>query len=229
VRQPGDYLTNPANSQWARATVEMAEAFMLGGGKRLVAAGSCAEYGRSIIPCHERATPLSAANLYSKGKVAAFERLSELADHSGLSFAWGRIFFPYGPYQASQRLIPAVIASLLKDQPLECEAGKSLRDFIHVADVATAFAALLDGELRGACNIGSGRGVSIHDLINLIARKLGREALLHFNASSRSSDEPFAIVADVRRLRDEAGWLPTVSLEEGLAATVQWWRCAIGK
>jgi nucleoside-diphosphate-sugar epimerase len=226
---PRNYLTNPANSQWTRATAELAEAFIIIGGTRFVAAGSCAEYSRSTAPCQEGETPLGGANRYSQAKAAAFERLSELADCSGLSFAWGRIFFPYGPYQASERLIPAVIASLLQDHVVDCGAGKRVRDFIHVADVATAFAALLDGEVRGACNIGSGRGVSIHDLMNLLARKLGRESLLRLDAHSRSWPETSDIVANVRRLRDEAGWRPSVSLEEGLEATVQWWRAALGR
>ena len=67
-----------------------------------------------------------------------------------LSTAWGRIFYLYGPGEYPSRLVPSVIGSLLHDEPARCTHGRQLRDYLHVADVASAFAAILDGKSRGS-------------------------------------------------------------------------------
>jgi nucleoside-diphosphate-sugar epimerase len=221
---PVDYLTNPANRQWAAFTLELAKAFTATGGQRFVGAGSCAEYASSLTTCAEDTTPLRPTSLYGESKVTTYRRLSELAETTGFSFAWGRLFFPYGPYQAHARLIPSVITALLQHLPAICPMGDRARDFIHVQDVAGALVALLDSNMTGVCNIGSGLPVSMHDLIILIARIMAAEDLLRFDASGQRSDEPALIVADTRRLRDELGWHPRLTLEEGLTHAITWWR-----
>lgn len=163
-------------------------------------------------------------SLYGESKLATYRQLAALAESRGLTFAWGRIFLPYGPYQARARLIPSVIIALLQQRPIPCPAGDQMRDFIHVQDVADAFVALLDSELTGARNIGSGLPVSARDLVTLIARLMVGERSLHFDASPQRGGEPASIVADTRRLRSELGWRPRLTLEDGLARTIAWWR-----
>jgi nucleoside-diphosphate-sugar epimerase len=221
---PVDYLTNPANRQWAAVTLELAKAFSSAGGERLIGAGSCAEYASSITPCAEDTTPLHPMSLYGESKVTAYRQLAALAETTSLSFAWGRIFLPYGPYQAPARLIPSVITALLRQLPIPCPASAQMRDFIHVQDVADAFVALLDSDLTGACNFGSGLAVSIRDLVTLIARLVASENALRFDALPQRGTEPAFIVADTRRFCIELGWRPRLTLEDGLAQTIAWWR-----
>jgi nucleoside-diphosphate-sugar epimerase len=221
---PNDYLTNPSNLRWTVATAELAEAFVAAGGDRFVGAGTCAEYAPSATPCHERDTPAQPASIYGQAKVAAFERLSELAADAKLSFAWGRIFFPYGPYQAPERLIPAVITSLLRGDPMACTAGDLIRDFIHVRDAAEALVAMLSGGIGGACNIGSGARVSVREMVTSLARIADGRSPVRFGVRSLSRGETAPIVADTRRIREELGWRPRIGLEDGLLATVEWWR-----
>ncbi|HTT76731.1 MAG TPA: NAD(P)-dependent oxidoreductase [Candidatus Binataceae bacterium] len=221
---PVDYLTNPINRQWAAATVQLAEAFADAGGERFVGAGSCAEYAPSLTPCAEHSTPLRPTSLYGESKAAAYQRLTALAKTADFSFAWGRIFFPYGPYQARERLIPSVITALIRRDLVHCSAGNDVRDFIHVQDAAAALVSLLDSRLNGACNIGSGLPVTVCDVISLIGRIMDSEDLLRFDALPQRADEPGFIVAGTRRSHGELGWRPRLSLEEGLAQTVSWWR-----
>jgi nucleoside-diphosphate-sugar epimerase len=221
---PADYLTNPANRQWAAVTLELAKAFISAGGERFIGAGSCAEYASSLTPCAEDTTRLHPMSLYGESKVTTYRQLAALAEITSLSFAWGRIFLPYGPYQAPARLIPAVITALLQQLPIPCPAGDQMRDFIHVQDVADAFVALLDSELTGACNFGSGWAVSVRDLVILIARLVAGENALHFDTLPRRGAEPAFIVADTRRVHTEVGWRPRLTLEDGLAQTIAWWR-----
>jgi nucleoside-diphosphate-sugar epimerase len=137
-----------------------------------------------------------------------------------MSFAWGRVFFVYGPHENSARLATAVITSLIKGQPVKTTHGQQIRDFSHVMDIAGGFAALLDSIVTGAVNLGSGRPTAVRELIQILAELLGRPELVEYGALPLAADEPPLLVADIRRLRKEAGFTPKFELTEGLLATV---------
>jgi nucleoside-diphosphate-sugar epimerase len=99
-----------------------------------------------------------------------------------------------------------------------------VRDFLHVADVGDAFAALLDSDVEGAVNIGSGEGVAVAEVVQRIAELAGRPDLVELGALEAPPDEPPLLVADVGRLHEEVGWRRFRSLDEGLRETVEWWR-----
>jgi nucleoside-diphosphate-sugar epimerase len=99
-----------------------------------------------------------------------------------------------------------------------------VRDFLHVADVGDAFAALLDSQVEGAVNIGSGEGVAVADVVQRIGVFAGRPDLVELGALEAPADEPPLLVANVRRLHEDVGWRPSRSLEDGLRNTVDWWR-----
>jgi nucleoside-diphosphate-sugar epimerase len=141
----------------------------------------------------------------------------------GFELAWGRIFQPYGPYEYPARLVPSVIRSLLNDEPARCTHGNQVRDFLYVADVADAFAALLDSGVTGCVNIGSGEPVSIKELVMQIARHLGKENEVRFGALPAREDESPFIVADTGRLMKEVQWRQRYSLEKGVMETISWW------
>ena len=98
---------------------------------------------------------------------------------------------------------------------------------LHVADVGAAFAALLDSEVQGAVNIGSGDAVSLAELLESIAAQIGRPELLRLGARDAPASEPPLLVPKVERLRQELGWHPRFDLHEGLADTIAWWRQAL--
>ncbi|HEX4210263.1 MAG TPA: NAD(P)-dependent oxidoreductase [Candidatus Binataceae bacterium] len=224
---PADYLSNPANRRWAAVTLELAEAFAAAGGARFVGAGSCAEYASSLSSLVEDTTPLGPTSLYGESKIIAYRQIAARAETANLSFAWGRTFFPYGPYQARARLIASVITALLQRRAPPSSMGVQERDFIHVCDVAGAFLAILDSDLTGPCNIGSGRPISVRAIVTLIARLMACEDLLRPCVPPQRTGEPAFIVADIRRLRDELGWHPQLTLEGGLTQTIGWWRSRV--
>jgi nucleoside-diphosphate-sugar epimerase len=222
ITTPGAYWTSPENLAWLGASLHLLRAFAENGGARAVLAGSCAEYDWTAGECREGQTPLRPASLYGICKDALREVAEGLGRHAGLSVAWARLFFLYGPHEAPRRLVPAVTRALLRGEPALCSPGEQERDFLHVEDAAAALVALLHGRVTGAVNVGSGEAVPVQAVARRLAALVGRPELLRLGALPPTGEAP-RVVADVRRLREEVGWAPRFDLERGLAQTVAWW------
>lgn len=223
ITTPGVYWTSPENTRWAAAGEHLLRAFTAHGGRRAVFAGSCAEYDWRPGRCHETTTPLRPGSIYGASKNSLRLRVEAIARETCLSAAWGRMFFLYGPHEHSERLVASVICSLLKGVPARCSSGAQEADFLHVQDAADAFVALLASAVEGPVNIASGEATAIRDVVTQLAKRLGRPDLLRLGALSANPTDPACLVADVRRLNEEVGWTPRLSLSEGLADTVSWW------
>jgi len=222
--QPGQFWNSAENFRWVAASLGLLRAFSANGGRRVVMAGTCAEYDWAGGLLEENSTPLAPRTPYGVCKHALRLLLDSYAETNELSVAWGRIFFLYGPREYPQRLVASTIGNLLAGQPALCSEGSQRRDFLHVADVAAAFVALLDSSVRGPVNIASGQPVAIKDLVLQIGDLLGRRDLIRIGALPSKENEPAELVGAVRRLGDEVGWSPSYSLESGLGETVAWWR-----
>ncbi len=235
----GLFWNSTENVRWTEASLALLRAFAAAGGRRAVLAGTCAEYDWSslvtappgpatatapIRNCNEYDTPLAPATLYGASKHAVRLVGERFAEQAALELAWGRVFFLYGPDEQPGRLVPAVVVSLLNGTPTPTSDGAQLRDFMHVEDVAAAFVALLDSGVTGSVNVASGEPVTVASVIERIATFTGSAELLQWGALERSGDDPARLVADVGRLREEVGFIPTIDLDAGLASTVDWWR-----
>jgi nucleoside-diphosphate-sugar epimerase len=227
---PGVYWTSPENARWLAAGQYLAHRFGALGGRRAVMAGTCAEYDwtRGGV-CVERTTPLADETgvvpaPYVASKIAMQKALTQLGNAASLSTAWGRIFFQFGPHEHENRLVPSVVRNLLIGQEALCTHGRQIRSFLHVADVGAAFAQLLDSEVRGPVNIGSGERISLADLIHKIASKVGRPDLVRMGARAPATEEPPLLLPDTLRLRQEVGFTPRYALDEAIDDTVDWWR-----
>lgn len=221
---PGKYWTATENFRWVEASLHLLEAFAGQGGQRVVGIGSCAEYDWRDGHCSELATPLNPATTYGVCKHAFQLLLTGFSKQAKLSAAWGRLFFLYGPHEPRERLVAAVIQSILLDEPARCSHGQQIRDFLYVQDAADALVALLDSDVLGPVNIASGAPVAVHEVVQEIADQLERPNLVRLGALPASENEPPLLVADVTRLRDEVGWSPRYDLASGLAETINWWK-----
>ena len=230
IATPGHYWNGAENYRWLEASQHLLRSFKEGGGIRAVMAGSCAEYDWSRVDiCHERTSPLAdasgtAVGVYAKCKIAMQRALEEFGRAHDLSSAWGRLFFQFGPGEHPQRLVASVIIDLLSGREALCSHGRQIRSFLHVADVGRAFAAVLDGGIEGPVNIGSGERISIAELLGRIARTIGRPDLLKLGARRALPSEPDILLPDIARLRGEVGWTPRLTLDQGLADAIDWWR-----
>lgn len=226
----GYFWEAPENLDWVSLTLDLVRVFQACGGERATFSGSCAEYDWTHDAledgvCREYQTPRRPATLYGLAKFVTFELISSFAARSGLSCSWGRIFFLYGPYEKSTRLVPSVIRALLADQSIALGDGALVRDFIDTRDAGAAFAALLASSVEGPVNIASGKGVTIAELVHELARLVeDRERLLGFGKRPSPVGEPRRLIADVSRMRSELNFSPRYDLPRGLADAVSWWR-----
>ncbi len=222
--QPGAYWGSLENIRWVQASLNLLQLFMAHGGRRVVMAGSCAEYDWNYGYCAEQITPLQPATMYGKAKHALQLLVDAFAEQTQISAAWGRIFFLYGPHEYPERLVAAVTRALLQGQPARCSHGNQIRDFLYVQDAADAFVALLESDVRGAVNIASGNPIRLRQLIYQIADSLQQRGLVQLGALPAPAHEPPLLVAKVDRLTNEVGWRPAYELEVGLEQTVLWWK-----
>jgi len=220
---PGKFWEAPENIDWVRASLELLSAFAANNGRRLVAAGSCAEYQINAGECLEEKTPLLPSTLYGTCKCDLGLIIESFTRGTEISSAWGRIFFLYGPYEHPSRLIAYVVQSLLRAEPAICSDGRQVLDFMHVEDAASAFVSLLENKIQGPVNIASGRPVEVRDLLQEIGMKIGRPELIRLGARESSSGVS-RIWANVDRLTREAGWKPRYDLTSGIKQTIEWWR-----
>jgi nucleoside-diphosphate-sugar epimerase len=221
---PGSFWTAPENERWIDASLRLLRAFAEAGGRRAVMAGTCGEYawGEGIL--RESGTPLQPATLYGACKLATNVAATAAAQQMGLSLAWGRIFFVYGPGEPGGRLVSGLASGLLAGLEVPTTDGVQRRDFLHVRDVARAFVTLLASDVTGAVNVASGKATAVRDIVALVAAAVGDSGRVSVGGLAPRAGEPALIQGDASRLHDEVGFQPVIGLEEGIAETVAWWR-----
>ena len=221
--EPGAFWSARENAPWVAATIGLVDEFAAAGGVRATLAGTCAEYDWSAPQPLAEDAPLAPATYYGACKDATRRVAEGLAQVAGLSLAWGRIFFLYGPREDERRLVASVARALAAGERAATSAGLQRRDFLHVDDVAAAFAAIVASGVTGAVNVASGEAVTVRSIAELLALACDRPDLLDVGALPDRPGDPPEIVADVARLRDEVGFAPAWSLADGLADTAGWW------
>lgn len=222
--EPGKLIDAPVNVAWCGASLELLRRFHLSGGVRVVIGGSCYEYDWRYGYCNEQLTPCRPDTLYGSAKLGLSQILLGYSASTGLSGAWGRLFFLYGPRENPRRLVPAVILSLLKGEPAQTSHGRQVRDYCHVQDVADGLVALLDSSASGAYNIANGQPGPILSIVQALGDIVGRRDQLRIGAiPARANDAPL-VAADTAAAKRDFGWEARIPLRAGLEATVQWWR-----
>jgi nucleoside-diphosphate-sugar epimerase len=221
---PGKYWSAVENLDCVSMTLGLAQALAESGCKRLVAAGTCAEYDWDYGFLSEDKTPLKPRTLYGTCKNATRQILEAFCRQAGMSFAWTRFFYLYGPGEARERLIASVVTALLQGETARCSSGRQIRDFLHVRDVASGVWAVAKSKVTGPVNVGSGEPVRVRTIVETIARLLEGNGTIEWAAIAEDPQGPPLLVADVRKLIRETGWRQTLSLEEGLRDTIAWWR-----
>ena len=219
IAEPGVYLESPLNEDYVRWSVEFFRRLAAMGTPHALGLGTCIEYRVTGEPLRENSTSLEPLSLYARSKDALRRTVEADIVSDKFTFAWGRVFYPYGPGEHPARLCSALARKLRAGETLDLKTPDSTKDYIFIDDLAAAILAVIEHRLGGAVNLGTGDGATVRDIARTIGRLLGRERLVGESATP-APDPLYHVVADARRLRDEAHWRPAHSLEAGLRATV---------
>jgi nucleoside-diphosphate-sugar epimerase len=217
--EPGKYLDSEQNMQSLTSSLSLFQALIKAGCRQIVSAGTCFEYDTNFGYLRED-TPTRPVSLYAAAKLSCCLIGSRLANQAKISFAWGRIFYPYGLQEDQRRLVPAAIKALKQGDIFPTSPGAQIRDYIHVADVASGFCTLMEKQADGVFNISTGSPVAIRQLLETLGKLMNRSDLIQLGALPYRSWEPPFICGDNTRLRN-LGWNPDYSLEDGLLETIR--------
>jgi len=190
---------------------------------RFVYASTAAVYGEpTVIPTPEDSV-LEPTNPYGLSKLLAEELIKYYSRVYGLKTTIFRLFNVYGPRQWRSGYA-GVISRFIErvsrgEPPIIFGDGEQVRDFIYVEDVAKVFVESLERGVDGVYNLGTGRGVRIKDLAELVINAFGFKDLKPIHAPPRPGDVVRS-VADVSKLREVFNVKPT-ELGEGIRKTIE--------
>ena len=176
-------------------------------------------------------TPYAPNSPYSASKAASDHLVRSWHETYGLPVLVTNCSNNYGPYHFPEKLIPVVILKALAGEPIPVYgAGENVRDWLYVEDHADALLTVLTrGELGRTYNIGGENERRNIDLVRTICAILDEKrpkATAYADQITFVTDRPghdLRYAIDPTRIRTELGWRPSVTVEEGLARTVQWY------
>lgn len=176
-------------------------------------------------------TPYDPRSPYSASKASSDHLVRAWWHTYGLPVVLSNCSNNYGPYHFPEKLIPVVILNALAGKPIPVYgAGENVRDWLFVEDHADALLTVVQrGEVGRSYNIGGENEARNIDLVRMIATLMDEfrpdgaphADLIRFVTDRPGHDLRYAI--DPKRMREELGWHPSVTLEEGLRRTVRWY------
>ena len=169
-------------------------------------------------------TPLSPNSPYSASKAAADHLVKAFGHTWGVRYNITRCSNNYGPYQFPEKLIPLMINNALNDKELPVYGdGLYVRDWLYVFDHCTAiWKVLTDAPPGEIYNIGGCNEKANLEVVNLILKRLGKPKSLIKHVTDRPGhDRRYAI--DASKIMTELDWRPSVSFEEGINKTIDWY------
>jgi nucleoside-diphosphate-sugar epimerase len=189
--------------------------------------GSSSEYGVKRQPMKE--TDVCEPNEdYGVSKTAASLYCQMTARRYRKPIITFRLFSPYGSYDDATRLIPSVIISCIKRQPLKVSSPYFVRDYIYIRDIVEAYEKAVEtshlhnsGEIF---NVGSGKQQTIGDVVQHIVQLVDQNIQPEWGSPGKRQHEPQVWQADVSKAESSLGWKPRYSIEQGLHETVEWFR-----
>ncbi len=225
---PPAYLDRPlqtlaAGSEGTRRLLDLAES----SGARFVQASTSEVYGDpEVHPQTEdywgHVNPIGLRSVYDESK--RFAEALVMAHHrtSGLSVGIARIFNTYGPRLSPSdgRVVSNFIHQALLGEPLTVYGdGTQTRSLCFVSDMVSGLLKLIDSEVTGPINLGNPTEITIDSLANRILSLTGSASRIEYR--SLPTDDPKRRCPDIARAETLLGWSPTVSLEAGLANTIE--------
>ena len=212
----------------AEGTLHVLQSALDAGAKLIVHTSTSEVYGTArYVPMDENHV-LQGQSPYSASKIAADKMAEAFHLSFGLPVAVIRPFNTYGPRQSSRAVIPTIITQALTGAEVRLGNLNSIRDFNYVADVIDGFIRMAEcGEAIGqVINIGTGKEVSISQLVTVIAGLVGKNirVVSEDERVRPGNSEVERLCAQNAKAREILQWSPQYTLDKGLAQMVEWVR-----
>ncbi len=198
------------------------------GVERFLFASSSSVYGNATpLPAREEAPAVSPESPYAASKRAAELVAASICRNApSMRCAALRFFTVYGPRQRPEMAITRFMRAAVAGRPITLFGeGSMRRDFTHVDDIVRGVLAALDAKGSPgfrAYNLGSGAPIDLRGLVLAIASTAG--VTPHVETEPIPLGDVDATFADIARAREELGWAPRLTLDEGLATVLAWVR-----
>ncbi len=218
---PASYLATNV-----QGTLNVLEACRAEGTARLIHTSTSECYGTARYTPIDESHALQAQSPYSASKIAADKMVESYFNSFDLPVVIVRPFNTFGPRQSARAVIPTIIGQLLSDAVrVELGSLSPVRDLTFVSDTVEGFlgAAASEAAIGEQINLGVGQGITIGDLAERIMKLMGKAVPIQV-AERRvrpESSEVGELISDNRKAARVLGWLPQVSLDEGLRRTIE--------
>jgi dTDP-glucose 4,6-dehydratase len=232
---PIDYLELPiqtlkVGSLGTHKTLGLAKAK----GARFLLASTSEVYGDPLVhPQTEdywgNVNPIGPRGVYDEAKRFAEAMTMAYHRYHGVDIKIARIFNTYGPRMRVRdgRAIPAFISQALQNQPLTVFGeGKQTRSFCYVTDLVEGLYRLLTSEQNMPVNLGNPAEMTILELAETIRKRTGSASAIDFQPLPE--DDPKVRQPDISLAKKLLGWSPTVTLDDGLGTTIDYFRKKLG-
>lgn len=207
-------------------TLHVLQACRIAGVKKILHTSTSEVYGTALyIPIDEK-HPLQAQSPYSATKIGADKIAESFHKSFNLPIAVVRPFNTFGPRQSDRAIIPTIISQIAaQKKELNLGALNPMRDFLYVKDTVSGYIKIAEADtcIGEVLNLGTGRGISIGDLINLIMKLMNKEVKV-ISKDERvrpQNSEVKQLICDYGKVKALALWEPKYSLEEGLLETIE--------
>ena len=192
--------------------------------KKLVQISTDEVFGTIVEGSATEKSCFNPSSPYSATKASAELLINAYITTYGLDVITTRCTNNYGPHQFVEKLIPKSIGLCRQDKKIPVYGnGKSVRDWIHVQDHCEAIMTVLEkGKSGESYNISASNEIDTVTLLKKILKLLGKpEDLLQFGEERPGEDLRYSL--DSSKIRNELGWKPKISLDDGLKKTVDWY------
>jgi NAD dependent epimerase/dehydratase len=214
----------------AAGTLNVLEGVRRHGVRRMVHTSTSEVYGTAQRVPIDEDHPLQGQSPYSASKIAADQMVESFVRSFETPAVTMRPFNTYGPRQSSRAVIPTVVAQVAAGRrEIRLGALDPTRDFNYVGDTVSAFITVGTAEdkvIGEVFNAGSGREISIGDLVRTVGTVMGveLEVKAEENRLRPAGSEVMRLLADRSKLEAATGWTPQTTLEQGLAITAEWFQ-----
>lgn len=209
-----------------KGTLNVLQACRESGIEKMVHTSTSEAYGTAIYTPIDEQHPLQGQSPYSASKIGADKMAESYFCSFGLPVSTIRPFNTYGPRQSSRAIIPTIITQMLTRDEIYLGSLDPVRDFNYVRDTVEGFIKIAESDRSTGevINVGSGKGVTIGDLVTFVEKLMDKKVSVITDKKRirPANSEVMKLLCGNAKAKQLTGWTPQFSFEQGLSETIEY-------